>query len=258
MEGQMPAQMPTQTQRMATQAVCMQNVRRLATAHQLSRFKKVFVEPFFLLGAEVCEAGSGSGSAERRLHFTISGATQNAYDVYVHADGRIRCSCMDAATHCARLGCACKHTYFLGYRVMRLERATFVTDGRLLPEELQAASDSIARGTFWEQGAGRRPDVREALSPTDVDRLCEGMARVTVARAAAPPDFSRVLRDVLPGDECPVCYDALSTSGRRLVGCPDCGNGVHAECIGRWLARAPRATCVYCRSAVWTAYKPGA
>ena len=106
-------------------------------------------------------------------------------------------------------------------------------------------------------GAIRTGRAAAAQAASEDDLLCEAFSSKARVREgdAELPDFLAVKRPPEPGDDCPVCYCELVAGSGTLVGCPDCGNGLHAECARRWLAHSPAATCVYCRSTVWKKYR---
>jgi hypothetical protein len=216
---------------------------------QLSRFKKIYHEPFFVLSVR---GASGASAAT----FKISGSTRTAYVVDIAANGTTRCSCMDAVMHCRNNDCVCKHVCFVLYRVLRLVRVDFFDDLVLAPEEVGAIAGSVAMRRAAGGEEFREPTA-PAMRPDQVDAMCHGdgrkRPRPQEAGTSAAHDFTAVRRPPEPNDECPVCYDALYARD-DLRGCPSCGNGVHRACVVRWLENSPRATCVYCRSPAWGAY----
>ena len=53
---------------------------------------------------------------------------------------------------------------------------------------------------------------------------------------------------------CPICFvDFSDEENEELIGCPDCKNTLHKECMEKWLSIG-NTTCVYCRSDVWKDY----
>jgi hypothetical protein len=248
-------------------------VRAATCDAQFSRFSRIYRESFFLLDASLLgdtgvggsgSSGSGSGSDRPRglrgLRFTVSGSHQTPYTMTLRADGACACTCMDAAVNCRRLGVVCKHVCFLAYRVARLERTSFLgaggaggagghdagPAGRFTDAEMRAMEASVTNGAYWAEGLNQRPSPR-ALSAAEHFASADAAA----PRAGPPPDFGTVRRTPCATDECPVCYDVLVHPRKPLAGCPDCGNGVHLECAKKWIAHAPRASCVVCRSSVW-------
>lgn len=234
-------------------------VRRSVSAAQFARFEKVAYEPFFMLA---------SAAGADALRFEVSGSTRARYLLTVaRATGEVRCTCKDALINCRRLGCVCKHACFVAYRVMKLEGLGLLRDLRLAPAEVEAVAAEVARG------AAQREQRRQLA---DAEALAERLGGVTIsARAPSAPrpqqqrgvppaapaapacDFRAVARPPEPGDECPVCYDALVAGAPDLRGCPDCGKALHRACAAKWAAMAPggAATCVYCRSRAWAGYR---
>ena len=229
-------------------------VRHHCSPAQFTRFRKVSREPFYVLEASQASHASHafvvSGSTGSPYRMTVS-VTAGDDDAAAGAVGRIRCSCMDAALNCGRLGVACKHMCFLVSRVFRLDAEavkTYLSTLRLRPADLAAIA---------ALGAIRTGRAAAAQAASEDDLLCEAFSSKARVREgdAELPDFLAVKRPPEPGDDCPVCYCELVAGSGTLVGCPDCGNGLHAECARRWLAHSPAATCVYCRSTVWKKYR---
>lgn len=227
-------------------------VRRSASAAQFSRFKRLYREPFYVL--ETVVTGPTDACAARLV---LSGSTGSGYRMRIdRATGRVSCGCMDACTNCTRLHVACKHACFVVARVLRLDVEavlSFLSTLRLRPRDV----DAIA---LDGSGGDASPHPPEAGGSIDIDRLCAELDRGAAigaigspARIPSPVDFETVKRPPEPGDDCPVCYCELLTGG-NLRGCPDCGRGVHLECVRRWLAHAARPTCVFCRSTVWSKF----
>jgi hypothetical protein len=250
----------------------MQAVRRAVPARQFDRFKRIYDQPFYVLDAAVDEGG---------LRFTVSGSMRDAYKMTIsRATGLVWCACIDASTACRAHGMVCKHVCFLLYRVLRLEELAFLGVRKLTPSELgavearaacviAAASASASASAAADVGVdgvdGVAVPAAVVLRSWQVDLLCNQLdAGLRISErggggggggGGARSDFAVVARPPEPSDECPVCYDVLLAAGDGaaldLRGCPDCGRAVHAGCARRWICRAPRATCVYCRSPVW-------
>ena len=56
-------------------------------------------------------------------------------------------------------------------------------------------------------------------------------------------------------DMCPICFVDFDDENNNndLLGCPDCKNTIHKECMEKWLS-VGNTTCVYCRSDKWKDY----
>ena len=220
---------------------------------QLSRFKKIYHEPFFVLSARVSPspdwvgvaAGDGQAvaTAAGTVRFGVSGSARAVYTVALAPDGACACTCMDAAINCRRARCVCKHVCFVLYRVLRLQGTAFFMNANRLPEGLVAdTAASVLDGRL-----NVHHDERESIPQGDVDALCEALGRLgrslpprasdsassgvggtsrRQAPAPAPaqhaqqahaqaqaPDFLTVRRAPEPDDECPVCYDLLVGGG---------------------------------------------
>ena len=55
------------------------------------------------------------------------------------------------------------------------------------------------------------------------------------------------------GDSCPICYEAV-TYNCKILGCPDCKNTFHKDCIEMWLKTGSNCVCPFCRSSKWKSY----
>lgn len=232
------------------------SVRSMVSRPQFDRFKRMFHQPFYVLSGSVDEA---------QMRFAVSGSERNEYTLHVvRSTGRVTCDCRDATGHCRRLGAICKHACFLLYRVLRHDDATpMLTQtlggtaafDALLPRARRVAARTATGDPDDREDDGVTAPARAVLSPSEIDRICEAMQRMPLGGRAYGTDkrrpFTAVGRQPEPDAECPVCYDTLLQLPADLRGCPSCGQAVHAHCARRWIASAPRATCVYCRSPEW-------
>lgn len=237
------------------------SVRSIVSRPQFDRFKRMFSQPFYVLSGSVDES---------QMRFAISGSERNEYILrIVRSTGSLSCDCRDATGNCHRLGVVCKHMCFLLYRVLRHDDAFAMQTLRLgasafdaLLPRARRVVDRTGDRTGTEDNTrdldvedGVSVPARAVLSPWEIDRMCEAMRlmprpsdhRVIQVKRA----FTAVGRPPEPDSECPVCYDTLLQLPNELRGCPSCGQAVHAPCARRWIASAPRATCVYCRSPEW-------
>jgi hypothetical protein len=238
-------------------------VRADCTPDQFNRFKRLYRESFYVLEIR---AAPGPGIAASIL---VSGSTpRSSYSVRFAPDGRVTCTCIDAAVNCGRLRCACKHACFAAVRVFRLDAEAIRAWLRTLRLDPGAVAAVEARArTEAEHRDGPMGGVASGPAAPDIDALCEALDRSAnvsnprsrtvmsysplIVSGGTAHDFRVVARPPGPGDECPVCYSELSAD---LLGCPDCGKAIHATCARRWLEHAPRPTCVYCRSEAFIAW----
>ena len=202
-------------------------VRLHCSVAQFTRFKKVSREPFYLLDA--------SPSRDQEFAFVMSGSTGSPYKMSI-SQNKISCSCMDAALNCRRLGLACKHMCFLVSRVFDLQQDSIVE--YLLTLRLSTANMAAIAIEYNRIPTGPRNRP-----------LGDAFSSMKLTTTTDMPDFGKVARNF---EDCPICY-CPGLQG-DVVGCPDCGNGLHGECAKRWLAHSAHATCVYCRSPVWKEY----
>jgi hypothetical protein len=202
-------------------------VMRLVRHPQFERFKKMFHEPFYLLG---------HGFQDENINLTVSGSKTTNYNVRIFANGTFGCNCKDQLMTCKRQGMLCKHICFVIFRVFRLTshvEEVFRTNKISLEkvQDLKLILESPMEYT------------NESMSKAATDALCYLVSRHR--------DFTIIKRRQ---DDCPICYDSLEDGDATLLGCPDCGNAVHKVCMERWLQHAPAKTCVMCRSSVWRLY----
>ena len=237
-------------------------VKGRVSTSQFDRFKRMFHQPFYVL----------SGTADdAEMRFAVSGSERDEYSLRaVRSTGRISCSCRDACVNCPRFGVICKHLCFLLYRVLRHDDVSaMLTRGldaaafdALLPRARQVA-DQTRRSPSSDTNASSALSLEDGvtapasavLSEWEIDQMCEAMQRMNSGRVPArltpKRAFTAVGRPPDADSECPVCYDALLPQPESLRGCPSCGQAVHVHCARRWMASAPRASCVYCRSPEW-------
>ena len=214
---------------MADHAVHLASLAQFASTAQLKRIYKIYNEPFYVIS---------SGAADTVATFEISGSKRAVYRIVVNtATRKITCNCPDSYLNCSRLRCHCKHACFLVFRVFRgvsVDPDGFFTNLQLTRQEVDAIVTRMVTNDF------DRMQVTQVTQDTQVKN--KGDAR---------RDFEKVLRVPSADDECPVCYCLLLWSKKSLLGCPDCGNGIHQDCAQRWMQHAEVPTCVYCRSTVW-------
>ena len=190
------------------------SVKATVTPAQFTRFNKIYHEPFFLLSSSLDNNGT-------IIRFDISGSTQKPYVVKLDANGRMWCNCMDAAVNCAKANCVCKHICFVAFRVIRSEQSAFFANKVLTGAE-----------------------VTDIFTRVTADGLANDASRTSVA----PTPVARMEARNL-GDDCPVCFDELRTDQKEYIRvCSECCNGAHEECIRRWIAHAPRPSCIFCRA----------
>lgn len=232
-----------------------------------------------------------SGSRQTRYRMTVERSgriTCSCPDSYMNC-GRLGCVCKHACFFVFRVLRLVDHLEFLS--TGRLRPADVEEVARRGAPSL--APDATAAVGQAEQDAAEAADGRRSgvvMTSHGIDLLCESLSSATLGELAAasprhrrfapatpirrerpsvqsltrpppppPPDFSNVLRPPTEDSECPICFCGFSDVGvsqsTGVLGCPDCGNPVHLDCVSRWLAFAPHATCVICRSPAWRQYK---
>lgn len=222
-------------------------VRERVEPAQFERFTKMLHEPFYLTGVRL----QFTATAGTSVTFSVSGSTRQIYEVRAGSTGALSCSCKDALMTCRRRGMVCKHVCFVAFRVLQLDDFDFETR-RLTDAQLAVAATGALTGFR------RRPEDARNMTRMEVASLCASLGALATAEVPTKdrPRFDVVTREA---EECPVCYDSLavqSSHGAGVLGCPDCGNGIHTRCMDRWLSTMTRASCVWCRSRVWKDYTP--
>lgn len=190
--------------------------------------------------------------------FRVSGSTLNVYTVRIvgGTTGRIECDCPDGLRAQQRHSSSsatpyiCKHACFVIRRVLRLrDNATIIANRSLNSSDIQEA-------------AQRLHDINNTDSTDNIgddgiidENLTRRLQKALELKSSASAAFS-VTREIKQDKECPICYtELLDGTSSSLVACPTCRNSFHSKCMQRWLASAPKPTCVCCRSLAWTHYK---
>lgn len=247
----------------------IQEVKRSVSTPQFERFKKMYHEPFYLLNVSM----RGTVTTGTVFRFTVSGSKRDEYVVSVTGTGRTACTCKDAAMTCRHNNMVCKHVIFALYRVLRIETIAFLTTLTLGEADVAAVSRWVlTRGPMDSQEGQGHGQGQGVMSRSEIDAISNGarsqwgqsqssLSQPSQSQSQSQPNFKTILRPVQPGDECPVCYDTLlpvdglgQCPSPDLLGCPDCGNAIHAACVIRWLSNAQRPSCVFCRSTIWSKY----
>ena len=140
---------------------------------------------------------------------TISGSTNNIYKIRINYN-HMMCSCMDCKINSSK-SIYCKHICFIFIKILQSKDLNFFTNFILSNVDIIRLYDILQ--VMFEK------DVSIFISTSEERNL---------------------------GDDCPVCYEKLSTDLSR---CPECKNAIHTECIQKWLKYNP--SCVFCRSDSW-------
>lgn len=270
------------------QPAFLQDAARCASVPQMSRLKKMYHEPFFLIDATTRTTGApgtsvasvsvtSSSSSCSQVRFSVSGSAATVYTVVLKSsNGHMTCSCKDAILTCRRVRCACKHVCFVAFRVLRQPSAADLLSASVMnampqpgltlsPAVVSDVLQQMADGTLLSGVSQEERRASSAMTEHDVNMLCGARTMFRGGAVASTADFTTVRRTPVPDeDECPVCYDVLVRGaghghgiymeGAELRGCPDCGRGVHLACVMKWLQHAPAPTCVMCRSRVWSQF----
>jgi hypothetical protein len=160
-----------------------------------------------------------------QVKFIVSGSRGGSYNVCLHRNRRLSCSCLDFQTTCRRLGIVCKHVAYVILGVLRL------------PEE-----------PFFRTYVLDDADYGEAL------RQSSGPVTLELPSLQASTEVSPRAHE---GD-CPICLDTLGAPDEPVCRCPECRIVVHTSCVSEWMTRGPKpCRCVYCRSSTWEKWLVG-
>ncbi|WVQ71666.1 hypothetical protein IAR50_001206 [Cryptococcus sp. DSM 104548] len=177
----------------------------------------------------------------RADQFKVLGSTGNVYTVTI---GSIPdCDCPDFEKGNA----PCKHVIFAFLKVLKVPTYSPVWYQKgLTPAELNAV---------WAS-APAAPSAAVSVNSRVRDAYLKATGKYPPAEEAQSSNGGK--RIVATGEDCPVCYDAMTQRDedmKKLVydeSLGGCGRPLHAECFKMWAATAKKqhkdVTCVWCRS----------
>lgn len=154
------------------------------------------------------------------ISYAIQGTTGNVYDVLFGdkvSQDKWSCTCPD---HRARKS-VCKHIHFVRARI------------------LACSSDErswVAHARFLDRQAALTKS-RPFLASQEV------ISEYTKKRKPG------VERRLYLEEDCPICYDHMSSEEGTAWCRYSCGNSMHTECLNKWTARVGR-NCPYCRASL--------
>lgn len=185
---------------------------------------------------ERCFAGMRSSSKEFYLvnwdpdtkQVTIRGTVnqkglRSDYKVTI-GDETITCNCPDGTHACRQHNLACKHQCFLILRVARILPLYFFNGEQALTTDDRNTLLSVL---------SNRQSILSFYAAANV------VPSAPVLNAFSP-ELARL------SDICPICYEDTPTI-EGLVGCPQCKQTMHTECVKVWLDNSVNKTCVMCR-----------
>lgn len=207
-------------------------IRTIGRPQQETRLRKVYTEEYYLLDYTIEEE-------EKKAVLKISGSTKNVYTVSIDSnEGKLWCDCPDMKSHAARHGVWCKHCCFTLLKVGKwYTPSTFIEKNvseecfHQILERLHTVSGSEIVNT---QLTNAFKSMQSSSSSSE---------KISI--------FDAKVREIGEEDECPICYDLLSSG--EVKSCPECHQYVHSACIQKWLET--RDTCVLCRSKEWKRFK---
>lgn len=217
---------------------------------QAKRFFRIYTEPFYLLASPSVSTSTSAAT------FFVSGSKGQPHRVSVNSDGSLTCSCPDAKIHCRRAACVCKHVCFVAICAMRFEDLTFFDSLRLTSDQTRLCVETASGRASVDDDAMRRPPD---LPPASSAPSASSAYTRTRSLKFETPSAMQISPEC---DECPICYDFLlkrdiEEDRKRLRWCPTCSQPVHGPCMYKWLSGTRKATCVMCRSCVWSECDPG-
>lgn len=207
-------------------------ISTIGRPQQETRIRKVYTEEYYLLDYTIQEE-------EEKAVLKIAGSTKNVYTVSIELnEGKLWCDCPDMKSHASRHGVWCKHCCFTLLKVGKwLDATTFI--------EKHISQECFAQITNRLNVVSGSEIMSEQL--TTIFKQLQTSGTVTEKHSI----FDCKVREIGEEDECPICYDYLSSG--EVKSCPECHQYVHLACIQRWLET--RDTCVLCRSKEWKRFR---
>jgi hypothetical protein len=208
--------------------------------HQLKRFSKLDYESFFLLKVE---------KTDSLFTLSISGSTKNIYKVKIYCNSKtMYCNCPDSKSWARDLNVYCKHSCFVLFRVFK---TIFKDKAKICNEKVfNEEQFSIMKEKLTNMSAVGLINY----SNTDIvdEELLEKFQNMEKNNFKS--EKSEAFKVKKKDEMCPICFvDFSDEENEELIGCPDCKNTLHKECMEKWLSIG-NTTCVYCRSDVWKDY----
>jgi hypothetical protein len=203
----------------------------------------------------VMSATRPDGAPPEAVTYVVMGSTGlQTYDIR-RRDRKWTCTCPDYSNHEEQ---ACKHIYYVVVNALHIprEQAIDFVRGMAVQAQPRWASSTVpppaplpvvpppspATATSSSSSSSSRPNVQRRGSAARAK-----VAPTTAIQPSQPTD--KAPRPIERGQECGICYLEFEVSDRLRYCAVVCGQSVHDECFGRWLAHhAGNSSCVHCRT----------
>jgi hypothetical protein len=184
---------------------------------------------------------SRQDKGELHKEFTVLGSVGNVYTVVVNE--LPSCTCPDFGK-----GNLCKHILFVFLKVLRVpSNSSVIYQKGLLKSELREIFSRAPRDPT---------QMRTVMASTEVQKKYMEVTGQKVEIETAPS----VEKKPVDGEDCPICYEEMSSKDATVWCEVACGKSMHKQCFQTWADTKKRTgeevTCVYCRSAWKTTAAP--
>ena len=206
---------------------------------QFKRLGKLDYESFYLLKIE---------NKDNHFCLSISGSTKNIYQVKIYKNSKtMYCNCPDAKSWAKDFDVYCKHSCFVLFRVFKT----------VFPDKIKICNEKVFNEEQFcimnEKLSNMSSVGLVNYSGTDIvdEELLERFQNME-KNDFKSENCEQYQVKSKKSDMCPICFMDFEEDD-ELIGCPDCKNTLHKECMEKWLS-VGNVTCVYCRSSVWENY----
>ena len=201
-------------------------------SEQKNRIKRARDESFYLIKKDIIE---------NQIILKMTGSTLNIYTITISKGEPITCDCIDSCTRCHDYGLFCKHVCFVYFKIGRIKDDSLFIKKKLLVKHYNTLKQRL--NNCWEDTEIVNKDLINKF-----DRITGGYNLETSHELLEI--FKPIgMRNI--EDDCPICFNPLKEGDTNK--CPSCENGVHIECIKRWLMK--HNNCIYCRDDIWELMK---
>lgn len=137
---------------------------------------------------------------------------------------------------------ACKHIYFIVYKVLRFDRDQ--TDYSKAAHHQDCWEFALKRFENKEHDTDVPEDILKAYN-----KLREIKKRKT--EEITPQGLQDGQRNYV-GEDCGICMEEMKLDEQVIYCNKVCGRSVHTDCFVKWSSHHKSPTCVYCRSTIVT------
>jgi len=210
---------------------------------QKKRFNSISYQRFYLLNIE---------KQPDLFILSIAGSSRNIYKVTVNeVEKTIHCDCPDHRSWAKKYNCACKHCCFVMFKVCKdtiTETSDFFTNLKFNDEDYEKLGTKLMEKFMFFNSHQFLHQTVEVDETIDL-QLLDKFQQIQIGESEKPFEPTKELQTE---DQCPICFVQFEEEEEK-VGCPQCKNTLHKECMEQWL-RSGNQTCVYCRSNCWSTY----